>query len=140
METKIHDLLLRSFDTELTKAERRRLDEALQNSAQLRLEKERIRLLREAITDQTPRSFSPFFAERVMSRIRRENASSIEVVYGDVLVSAFRPVAVVAFLLILALLSFNALRNDGAVMAGVLHGSGVGIEEAFSPSYALIEE
>ncbi len=140
MESKIQDLLLRSFDTELTKAERRRLDEALQNSAQLRHERERIRLVREAITEKTPCSFSPFFAERVMSRIRRENASSIEVAYGDVLVGAFRPVIVAAFLLILVLLSFNALRNDGAVMAGVLSGSGVGVEEAFSPSYALIEE
>jgi hypothetical protein len=140
METRIHDLLLRSFDDDLTSEEQRRLEVMLQSSAELRFEREQIRFLREMVSSETSQSFLPLFTERVMSRIRRDREKSIAFNFGEALSAAFCPVALGACILILLLLSFNAARNGGAVMAGVLDGSSVGVEEAFSPTYAWIEE
>ncbi|HDQ44034.1 MAG TPA: hypothetical protein ENN17_00870 [bacterium] len=140
MDASVHDLLLRSFDEELTAEEKIELDEVLANSAAWRLEEKRIRFIREKISAETSRSFSPVFPERVMRRIRDARKASTENFFADSLVVAFRSVAVTAAVIIVVLLSINAVRNDGAVMAGVLEGVDLRIEEVFSPTYPWIQE
>ena len=70
MDKKIVELLYRSFDDELSQAEQQQLDQALLESKDLREEKTRIAQMRTAISDSGEKSFKPFFAEKVIRRIR----------------------------------------------------------------------
>lgn len=140
MNEKIHELLLRSFDTELTSDERNRLDESLHASESLRLEQEQIKIMREVIRKGAFQSFRPFFAERVMHRIQsmRQSREEFEPFFES-LMTIFRPVFIAAAVLIVIMLSFNAVRHNGALMAGVLEPD-ISIEEAFDPVYEWIQE
>lgn len=138
MDKKNHELLLKSFDAALTSEEQARLNAALSASETLRLEQERIWRMRDAVGRGAARSFRPFFAERVIQRIQttaRENTES----FSDSLMALFRPVLIAAAVLIAVMLSYNAVRHDGALMAGVLEQD-VTLEEAFDPVYEWIEE
>ena len=66
---KIKELLMRSFDETLSEQDQRKLDEALNSSAELRREKEKISAMREMLTAGRDVKFNPMFAERVMNRL-----------------------------------------------------------------------
>lgn len=61
-------LLKASFDRELSEAEKKRLDEALDQDAELREEAGRLEKLRDLMLQDEP-GFSPFFTEKVIKRI-----------------------------------------------------------------------
>lgn len=141
MKFSAHDLLLRSLDAELTADEQKQLDAALAESEELRREAEQLDLLRQNVTNSTPQSFSPFFAEKVLSQIRTEKSLKNEAEsFFDALFASFRPVALAAAVIIFVLLSFNAFQNNGRVWAGVLTGESVGVELAFDPASDWIGE
>ncbi|MBI3135552.1 MAG: hypothetical protein HYZ14_12820 [Bacteroidetes bacterium] len=75
MDEKLNDLLVRSFDQDLTPDEQAELDNALQNSEELRLEKEQLLSLRSLISNT---SISPGqnFSSEVMDRIAENNFST----------------------------------------------------------------
>jgi len=70
MEKRVLKHLVRSLDSALRKKDRKRLDRALAESADLRRQKAEILSLRQAIAEESARSFRPGFEDRVMNRIR----------------------------------------------------------------------
>lgn len=140
MKTSAHDLLLRSLDSKLTPGEQEQLDKAMAQSEALRLEAEQLELLRQTVAGSVPRTFRPFFAERVLSRIRSEGSEMNPLSFFDALFATFRPLALAAVVILVVMLSFNAVRNDGEVMAGVLSSDSVGVELAFDPASDWIGE
>jgi len=75
MDEKLSDLLIRSFDEELTFEEQVRLDNVLKNSEELRSEKKQLLLMRELIGNNK-NSFGPNFSSEVMARINESGFSS----------------------------------------------------------------
>ena len=121
MKKNITELLYLSFDGQLTEDEQRRLQDALEQSAQLQQEKERIAALRGSIAAGTPKSFRPFFAERVMHRIAAlgETRNGTQKFFES-LQFAFRRVALVGATAILLLLVFNVVKTGNISVAGAL--------------------
>ncbi|RMF56566.1 MAG: hypothetical protein D6743_20090, partial [Calditrichaeota bacterium] len=69
MKERLLNLLIRSFDEELTEAERRELQNALAADAELREQKRQLQEVRHLVRESAVRSFKPFFAARVMRRV-----------------------------------------------------------------------
>ena len=115
MNHEILELLYRSFDERLTEEERKRLDQALAASDELRAERERIAAMREAISSTAASSFGPLFAERVMDRIREgdEPEAALEPFF-DSLWRFFKPLAGVAAAAVITIMTLN-LRDSGAL-------------------------
>ncbi len=113
MNEKDLELLYRSFDDRLTREEREPLDRALASSEELRAEKERITAVRNSIASSSAASFEPFFAERVMKRIRclgrTDNGADL---FFASLYRMFRPLALAAAVAVIILISLN-LRKSG---------------------------
>lgn len=139
MKESIHDLLLRSFDSDLSAKEQKQLDEALTQSEVLRLEKEQMTILRQTIGQGGTAKFKPFFAERVMHRIQAEEAPSLSEDFFSSLNSLFRPVAFATILLIVAMVSFNAVKKD-VIISSALDSPDVSLEEVFNPMVDWIKE
>jgi len=110
---KILKLLYRSLDGDLNEKDRLRLDEALEKSEELRKERKKAMAQRQVVAASTGRSFGPFFAERVMNRIEisRPKKNGLEVFYGSFM-SAFRKVAIVSAVVLVLLVSYNAIKSD----------------------------
>lgn len=132
MKESTHDLLLRSFDSSLSAEEFKRLDETLKNSEPLRREKEHFILMREMIGKQESVRFKPFFAERVMNRILKEKMETAEDFFSA-LHSLFRPIMVASVVLILVMVSFNALKKH-VIVSTTLSSNDVSLEEVFDPT------
>ncbi|MFQ6038444.1 MAG: hypothetical protein ACE5LV_07490 [Candidatus Aminicenantales bacterium] len=130
MDHKILNLLYRSFDTELKKHQRKKLEKALEQSEGLREEKTRIAAQRRAVS-QTPKpSFAPGFARRVRARIEalERERSGLERFYAT-LVPVFRGFAIAGAAVLLILLVYNL--NVGDILPG---------EEMLFVSDATIQE
>jgi anti-sigma factor RsiW len=113
MNEKMLELLYRSFDDRLTEEERTCLEEALSTSEELRAEKERVTGMRKSISSSAAASFEPFFAERVMNRIRgMEKADTDEDLFFESLYRMFRPLALAASVVVFTLISLNLRKSD----------------------------
>jgi hypothetical protein len=108
-------LLYRSFDDELTETERRRLQEALANSAALRAKKLRIEKMRGSFTSLEFPSGKPFLAERVWNRI-----SATEVVdpFWEFLFQNFKRSALATAVVLFILVGYHFSRNQGFAPEG----------------------
>ena len=138
MSENIHKLLLRSFDADLTVDEKSRLDRALADSESLRLEHEQMKTLRKAVEQGVSHSFRPFFADRVMSRLKTIQKSNERFdPFFESLMHLFKPVLVAAAVLIAIMISYNAVRHEGTLLASE---SKVTLEDAFDPVYEWIQE
>lgn len=126
------DLLYRSLDTELSEGESVELKRALASSQSLRDEKARILAMRAVIRDNALRSFKPFFAGRVMSRLKslEMNSDPMEELFRS-LQAYFRTVAVAGALALLAMLAFNLADSDGWNLDAVLGVSQPRLAEAW---------
>jgi hypothetical protein len=113
MDRKILKLLYRSLDFTLKKKDRRRLDRALEESAELRQHKAELAAMRQAIADGAVRSFRPQFVERAMARIQSGGESAE---YQDILFGAyrtmFRRAAFVGLVILVVLVSYNIAHKD----------------------------
>ncbi len=118
MNEEILEILFRSFDGELTGEEQRRLDEALAGSRELREEKDRIVEMRDALAAGPSGSFSPFFAERVMRRVRAmsDTEAGPEPFFRS-LYRLFKPVAALATAAIIVLMAINLWKSDEITVA-----------------------
>jgi hypothetical protein len=112
-DRKVLNLLFRSLDGDLKDKDRKKLDEALEKSEELRKEKERALERRRTVTDSADRSFGPFFAERVMNRIDRlgQKTNGWEAFYESFM-AAFRKVAIVSAAVLVLLISYNVIKSD----------------------------
>lgn len=138
MNKKSIKLLYRSFEKTLTPAEERRLEKALAASAELRSERNRIIQLRKLVTDGAAHSFRPFFAEKVLHRIRAAGIPADS--FFDSLVTVFRPVAIAITILITVLLSYNLFKSENKSFASALAEPEIKLEQALDPTLAWVME
>lgn len=128
---KIKKLLYLHFDGELKEKEKTLLEKALESSEEIRREKEEVTQLRQAVAESTPKSFKPFFAERVIRSLvtadnKKEN--SLEGFYLS-LKLIFKRLAIAGSIIMLILILYNLKIGDA-----------LSSEEAFYASEAAIEE
>ena len=138
MNKKSLELLYRSFDEVLTPNEKQRLKDALAKSKELREEKQQIMETRRSISNAAVQSFNPFFAEKVMRRIREGERSS-ELFFESLLYS-FRPVAIAATILLIALMSYNFFKSDQLSIASIFAEPEVSLEQVLEPTLPLAME
>ncbi len=111
MNEEMLNLLIRSFDENLSEVERTSLDKALAGSPELREEKKQLSEMRQMIGETAERKFKPFFSARVMWHIE-ESQSEQEDFFGS-LVWAFRVFAMVGTAAIVLFFALNSkLAND----------------------------
>ncbi|MDZ7335704.1 MAG: hypothetical protein ONB33_12265 [candidate division KSB1 bacterium] len=132
MNQKLLSLLYRSFDGQLSPAEQKQLDQALSDSAALRAEKNRIEQLRSMISHSGHRTFRPFFAEKVIQKIRdyRRPAES----FVDSLITVFRPVAIAVTILLVVLLSYNLFMSEDKSLSSAFAEPEIKLEQALDPA------
>ncbi len=118
----IKEILLKSFDAELTPQERELLDEALQHSEELRKEKQEIEQMRTFFSGQDT-SFESGFADRVMERLETP-AKTIE------MYSIFKRVAITGIAAIIALLIAIYFIDGSLTLNAVLGISGYSADGA----------
>ncbi|HTR82219.1 MAG TPA: hypothetical protein VMM58_11375 [Bacteroidota bacterium] len=107
MNRSFTNLLLRSLDVPLPEKDRRTLEEALRNSPELRAAHTEFMDLRSALRSTGHESLNPFFAERVMERLRHPRVS-IEEFY----LSVFRFIAAAAAVVVIVCGAYNLSRAD----------------------------
>ena len=127
---KILELLYRSFDDNLEEKEQEQLAEALENSKELRKEKELIAAQRQFISDSAAQSFKPFFADRVMNRIKRisEKKNTLETFY-DTFKAVFQRFAIAGAVIMLALIIYNLGIGDSLSVEEIFYASDFTFEE-----------
>ncbi|MBD3288174.1 hypothetical protein GF337_05165 [candidate division KSB1 bacterium] len=135
--TKIERLLYRSFDAELSSEEQAILDQALTQSAELRVEKERLEKMRSQVQASGEKAFHPFFAEKVMSRLRDSKQSVQEDAFFNALVSLFRPIVIGSAILFLGLISYNIIRSGEISLASAFAEPQVTLEQVIDPALSL---
>ena len=118
-ETNIKDLLIRSFDEELSPDDAVMLEDALKQSSALRAEKQRLEQMRRAIAElQAPEDGQ--FAQRVMAKLREGRKKTL----NSRLVSIFPKVA--AACLLVFMLSLLAIYfSSGTLSIDAI----IGVEE-----------
>ena len=138
MSDKMQNLLLKSFDTQLSDDEQKQLDAALKASHTLQLEKEQFELVRQTLSKVPPPRFRPFFTERVMARVNTADKQANFESLFDSLIIAFRPLAISAAVIILGLMSFNAIQNHQSFLSGLFPSTT--LEQAFDPALTYFQE
>jgi len=138
MNKKILELLYRSFDDVLTPEEQKHLEEALAESVKLQEEKERIAKLRTTISDGATQSFKPFFAEKVIRRIREQKIA--QETFFESLIYVFRPVAIAAVVLLITLVSYNLIKSDNISLASAFAEPEISLEQVLEPTLPLAME
>ena len=134
MDEKILKLLYRSFDTSLTPEEQTILDQAMEQSEELRQEMEKIILIRKKVEASSMNTFKPFFVDRVMQRIERIKNRNYYNLLDESLFRIFKPVMIAAILLILIITSYNITSTKQLSLEGILAVPDVTLEQAFDPS------
>lgn len=102
-------LLYRSFDDDLTESERRRLQQALDNSAALRAQKLRIERMRGNLASVEFQSGKPFLAERVWNRI---TSTEIADPFWEFLFLNFKRSAVATAIFLFILIGYHVSRTS----------------------------
>lgn len=116
------ELLIRYRDGELAGEEKDRLEARLRSEVDLRGRLERLDDLSEELRRSATTSFAPFFASRVMARVRdAESGGPVEALYES-LRWMFARVAVVGLVVMLGLGAYSALGGGygGSVVDAVL--------------------
>ena len=140
MKRKIQDLLLRSMDNMLLPDEKIQLNQALQHSESLKREKESMESIRHTLSQSRRPQFRPFFTDRVLRRIDAMTFTRREDPFFNALKHTFRPILFTAAILIVVIISFNAVRNDASFIAGLFGTNEIGLEETFDLTYEWIQE
>lgn len=140
MDKKLQDLLYRSFDSNLNPEEKKRLEEALSRSVELREEKEIITSLRINIDRGKTTSFEPFFADRVMEKIQTSKQVDENEQFFESLFVVFRPIAIAAAILIIIITGYNINMTGQFSIEGALGVQEVTIDDVYNPTLALATE
>lgn len=105
--SKSEQLMLRSFDVPFSREENEKLDRLMSTEETWRREQSRYSALRDMIARKADESFGPFFAERVISRIKRR-ANEIDYLIWFF----FKKYQVLALGILVALLVANIFLAD----------------------------
>jgi len=130
MNNQLLKLLIRSFDAELSLSEQQQLQEGLQQSAELRAEKERLLSIRADLGQQEYR-FKPFFNARVMNRIEQLGAEKLPDL--SELIMAFFPKVAYPSLAIILVLLLNVYLGEGNISIDSI----AGIEDTLDSFYTI---
>ena len=129
-EKRARELLYRSFDADLNKEEKILLDAALFKSEELRDEKRTVTAQRKAISESAAKSFEPFFAERVIGRIREmENGTNGFYSIYESLMRAFPKYALAGAVILLALVLYNLSLGDHISTDEIFYASDMTLEK-----------
>jgi anti-sigma factor RsiW len=137
MNDKTLDLLYRSLDEELAPAERRRLDEALQQSESLREERSRILAVRKSLSAGAAEAFKPFFVERLMNRLSREGRPET---FLESLSYVFRRVVFAGAAAVIALAVFNIASSDTVSATAALGVPEITIDDVMETPFESVME
>jgi acetylglutamate kinase len=140
MDEKNLELLYRSFDSELNQSEQKKLDKALENSKELKSHKEEMLKMRNSLKSENPQNFGYMFADKVMGKINKLDEKSIDEQYFDSIISIFRPIAIAATFLLVFLVSYNVISENGNIFNGSQQSQDITLAEAFDPFNELIME
>jgi anti-sigma factor RsiW len=137
----ILELLYRSFDDDLTDRERAKLEKALASSEALKVERERIASMREAVSASRASGFGYMFTERVMKRVRSADlADETTPAFFESLSRVFRPVAIAGLAAAVALMVYNIVESRHLSFSAALGVPEVTLEEVLeSPLDSVLE-
>lgn len=129
----LYHLLLQSLDEPLSEEEQLQLKNGLAHSAELRAEKEKLLKMRAMLENhQKAYHFEPFFAGRVMEKIRAEQDSSTQGINTDfitALVWSFQRMAVPSLAIICIALIYVYTTADALNLQAIMGISGVAPED-----------
>lgn len=137
MNEQMLNLLIRSFDENLSEVERTSLDKALAGSPELREEKKQLSQMRQMIGETAERKFKPFFSGRVMWRIE-ESQTEQEDFFGS-LVWAFRVFAMVGTAAIVLFFALNSKLATDLSIDSILGLPQLSIEDTWQLENLLEE-
>jgi hypothetical protein len=140
MDDKILELLYRSFDSELNLDEQKILERGLQNSEELKSQKEEMIKLRDSLKQNNPQGFGTMFADKVMRKIRNLEVKSNEELFFDSIISVFRPLAIAATFILVILISYDIVSENGKLLNSVQNSQDITLAEAFDPFNELTTE
>lgn len=139
MNKKIYNLLLKSYDIQLSRKDQNQLQHMLDDSDPLKKAKSQIEQVRHLLNEGGNENFKPYFADRVIAKIRelRENSRTE---FFESLKWAFRPLVISAVLLILGLMSFYAIDTHESFLSGIKPYSEPSLEQGMDPMYVYFQE
>jgi hypothetical protein len=140
MDKKLKDLLYRSFDADLNPLEKKLLEEALSQSNELRSEKQMISSLREDLKREKAASFKPFFAERVMEKLRSLKQDDENEQFFESIFVLFRPITIAAAVLIIIIAGYNINSTGQLSIEGALGIHELTVDDVYDPTFALVTE
>ena len=121
MNKKILKLLYRSLDTELRPKDAGKLARHLGSSEELRRTRDELSALRRGIAEAGAAAFRPGFADRTVARLRATgNRVAVEARVFDIFPAVFKRFAVVAGMVLLAVMVYNAVHRD-MIPAGAVY-------------------
>ena len=133
MDNTIKQLLYESFDRNLSNREQDVLDKALADSIELQSERTHIIEMREKLSNSNEQKFEPFFADRVMTKVRESHNQNDSNEFFEGITLLFRPVAIAATVIIITLVSINLLKSNQASFEGALAVPEVTMSDAYDP-------
>ncbi|MBD3387102.1 hypothetical protein GF407_19515 [candidate division KSB1 bacterium] len=127
-------LLYKSFDKDLTTEEQNYLQKALKADG-LETERREVQNLRHALEKSAVSGFSPFFSEKVVSRVKQQGREIEKQYFFESLTSRFYRVAVAAAVAILILISFSIIQNQNSLTPTTAVSSSRSLEEMLVPAF-----
>lgn len=132
-------LLVRSLDEKLSETEEKILSDALKDSEELRLEKQRLLELRRDISAAAVDGFEPFFAEKVMNRIESVKKSNTAVNHIDRLFYfVFRKFAIIGATAVLLFVVYNFIQTGQISLSALFGIPEITYEEIIEPVFAIV--
>lgn len=122
-------LLYRSFDWELEENEQKQLAEALENSEELRKEKDHISAQRRAVSESRVQFFKPFFSERVMKRIHSKVKINGLGSFYESMKALFQRLAIAGAIITIVLISYNLWKGNSLTAEEIFYTSDETFEE-----------
>lgn len=125
----LRDLLYRSLDRKLSSKDLSRLGKGLEESSDLRKERDQLLKLRQSVSEGGRSNFRPYFAERVMTRIESlPKMNGLESFYYSLRL-AFKRMVLVGAVILLALLLYNFRMGDSLSSDEVFFASDLTVQE-----------
>ena len=140
MDEKTLELLYRSFDSNLNPDEQKILEYALENSKELKSHKEELLKMRNSLKSDKPQGFGYLFADKIMQKINNLEEKSKDELFFDSIISVFRPMAIAATFLLVFLVSYNVIIENGNLFNGSQQSMDITLAEAFDPFNELTTE
>jgi hypothetical protein len=140
MDEKILELLYNSLDCNLNPDQQKTLDEALENSFELRSRKEEMLKIRNSLKSENSQKFGYMFAEKVMKEIKNLDEKSNDELFFDSIISVFKPLAFAATFLMIFLVSYNIISENGYLFNSKQESIEITLVEAFDPFNELSME